>query len=178
MVVLFLIFKGISILFSIVAVPTYIPTNNAQGFCFLHILCYLLSLSLSFFVFCFFVFFGCAGSSLLCMGFIQLWQVGVTLQLWCVGFSLWWLLLQGTGSRHMGFSSFCSQGLEPWFSSCGAPAQLPCGVWHFPGPGIEPVSQFSSVTHSCQTVCDPMDFSTPALAVHHQLPEFTQTHVH
>ena len=57
MVVLFLIFKGISILFSIVAVPTYIPTNNAQGFCFLHILCYLLSLSLSFFVFCFFVFF-------------------------------------------------------------------------------------------------------------------------
>ena len=38
--------------------------------------------------------------------------------------------------------------------------------------------QFSSVTQSCPTLCDPMDFSTPGLPVHHQLPEFTQTHVH
>ena len=38
--------------------------------------------------------------------------------------------------------------------------------------------QFSSVTHSCLTLCDPMNHSMPALPVHHQLPEFTQTHVH
>ena len=37
--------------------------------------------------------------------------------------------------------------------------------------------QFSSVAHSCPTLCDPMNHSTPGLPVHHQLPEFTQTHV-
>ena len=38
--------------------------------------------------------------------------------------------------------------------------------------------QFSSVVQSCPTLCDPMNRSTPGLPVHHQLPEFTQTHVH
>ena len=38
--------------------------------------------------------------------------------------------------------------------------------------------QFSSVIQSCPTLCDPMSRSTPGLPVHHQLPEFTQTHVH
>ena len=38
--------------------------------------------------------------------------------------------------------------------------------------------QFTSVTQSCPTLCDPMNRSTPGLPVHHQLPEFTQTHVH
>ena len=38
--------------------------------------------------------------------------------------------------------------------------------------------QFSSVTQSCLTLCDPMNHSTPGLCVHHQLLEFTQTHVH
>ena len=37
--------------------------------------------------------------------------------------------------------------------------------------------QFSSVTQSCLTLCDPMNRSMPGLPVHHQLPEFTQTHV-
>ena len=37
---------------------------------------------------------------------------------------------------------------------------------------------FSSFTQSCPTLCDPMNHSTPGLPVHHQLPEFTQTHVH
>ena len=37
---------------------------------------------------------------------------------------------------------------------------------------------FSSVTQSCPTLCDSMDCSTPGLPVHHQLPEFTKTHVH
>ena len=43
------------------------------------------------------------------------------------------------------------------------------GVWF---------SQFSSVAQSCPTLCDPMNCSMPGLPVHHQLPEFTQTHVH
>ena len=38
--------------------------------------------------------------------------------------------------------------------------------------------QFSSVTQSCPTLCDPMNHNTPGLPVHHKLPEFTQTHVH
>ena len=38
--------------------------------------------------------------------------------------------------------------------------------------------QFSSVSQSCPTLCDPMNCSTPGLPVHHQLPEFTQTHIH
>ena len=38
--------------------------------------------------------------------------------------------------------------------------------------------QFSSVTQSCLTLFDPMNCSTSGLPVHHQLPEFTQTHVH
>ena len=38
--------------------------------------------------------------------------------------------------------------------------------------------QFSSVTQSCPTLCDPMDCSMPGLSVHHQLLKLTQTHVH
>ena len=37
--------------------------------------------------------------------------------------------------------------------------------------------QFSSVTQSCPTLCDPMNRRTPGLRVHHQLPEFTKTHI-
>ena len=40
------------------------------------------------------------------------------------------------------------------------------------------ISQFSSVTQSCLTLCDPMNCSMPGLPVHHRLPELTQTHVH
>ena len=40
------------------------------------------------------------------------------------------------------------------------------------------IIQFSSVAQLCPTLCDPMDCSTPGLPVYHQLPEFTQTHVH
>ena len=44
--------------------------------------------------------------------------------------------------------------------------------------GAGKTGQFSSVTQSCSTLCDPMNCSTPGLPVHHQLPQFTQTHVH
>ena len=40
------------------------------------------------------------------------------------------------------------------------------------------IFQFSSVAQSCLTLCDPVDFSTPGLPVHHQLPELTQIHAH
>ena len=38
--------------------------------------------------------------------------------------------------------------------------------------------QFTSVAQSCPTLCDPITHSTPGLPVHHQLPEFIQTHAH
>ena len=38
--------------------------------------------------------------------------------------------------------------------------------------------QIRSVAQSCPSLCDPMNHSTPGLPVHHQLPEFTQTHIH
>ena len=42
----------------------------------------------------------------------------------------------------------------------------------------EEIQQFSSVAQSCPTLSNPMDGSTPGFAVHHQLPELTQTHAH
>ena len=74
-------------------------------------------------------------------------------------------------------------------------------LWDLPDPEIEPMAdgfftnstiwetrggqsvqfssvQFSSVAQSCPTLRDPMNCSTPGLPVHHQLLEFTQTHVH
>ena len=39
-------------------------------------------------------------------------------------------------------------------------------------------TQFSSVAQLCPTLCDPMNHRMPGLPVHHQLTEFTQTHVH
>ena len=67
----------------------------------------------------------------------------------------------------------------------GNPSSSACwgmkfGFLGMPGNGVlEPgLLQFSSVAQSCPTLCDPMNRSTPGLPVHHQLPEFTQTHVH
>ena len=40
------------------------------------------------------------------------------------------------------------------------------------------IDQIRSVAQSCPTLCDPMNRSTPGLPVQHQLPEFTETHVH
>ena len=63
--------------------------------------------------------------------------------------------------------------LLPWFDSFSPDAPrtfLQAGVSSFSSV------QFSSVAQSCPTLCDPMNCSTPGLPVHHQLPEFTQTH--
>ena len=53
--------------------------------------------------------------------------------------------------------------------------RLPKGTYH---ELLTQSTQFSSVAQSCQTLCDPMNRSTPGLPVHHQLLEFTQTHVY
>ena len=47
---------------------------------------------------------------------------------------------------------------------------------HETAPGYS--VQFGSFSQSCPTLCDPMNHSTPGLPVHHQLPEFIQTHAH
>ena len=46
------------------------------------------------------------------------------------------------------------------------------------GENLTPGPKTDSVTQLCPTLCDSMNCSTPGLPVHHQLPEFTQTHVH
>jgi len=48
-------------------------------------------------------------------------------------------------------------------------------LWH---PSSYLAHQIRSVTQLCPTLCNPMNHSTPGLPVHHQLPEFTETHVH
>src|SRR5574337_1233420 len=50
--------------------------------------------------------------------------------------------------------------------------------WDFPGKSPLSSVQFSPVPQSCPTLCDPMNCNMLGLPVHHQLPEFTQTHVH
>ena len=71
---------------------------------------------------------GHTGSSFLCGGFLQLWRVRVTLQVYCMGFSLWGLLLLwSTGSRHTGSVS-AAHGLSSF------------GWWSLNGSGIGPRS--------------------------------------
>ena len=59
------------------------------------------------------------------------------------------------------------------YKSCEVLSPLLLFVWE-----VLVFSQFISVTHSCLTLCDPMDCSTPGLPVHHQLPKLAWTHVH
>ena len=68
---------------------------------------------------------------------------------------------------------YCSWGVVRWDLNLRACASVSCfGILAYLS------YQFSLVTQSCLTLCDPMDCSTPGLPVHHQLLEFTQTHVH
>ena len=66
---------------------------------------------------------------------------------------------------------------HPSMGSCAPTWQLPKP--HTSGSFMRlQKDQLSSVAQSCLTLCDPMDSSMPGLPVHHQFPEFTQTHVH
>ena len=73
-------------------------------------------------------------------------------------------------TRRMGKPRTAQQPLETVKNQTNPPTQ---GSLHMCAH-----AQFSSVTQSCLTLCDPMNRSTPGLPVHHQLPEFIQTHVH
>ena len=64
-----------------------------------------------------------------------------------------------------------------WFLSSKQPDPILLSITVLEYGGGRSV-QFSSVTQSCLTVCNPMDCSMSVLLVHHQLPEVTQTHVH
>ena len=61
--------------------------------------------------------------------------------------------------------------------SAGLYEKYAWGLYRTPSVQFSSV-QFSSVAQSCPTLCDPMSRSPPGLPVHHQLPEFTETHVH
>ena len=81
-----------------------------------------------------FNFFGCIGSSLLHVGFLQLWQAGATLRCsahasHCSGFSC--------GAWALGVCA--SVVVARRFSSCGTQAELLRGMWDLPRPGIEPM---------------------------------------
>ena len=73
----------------------------------------------------------------------------------------------------------------PWTTAYQAPPSMGLSRQEYwsgspvPSPKICLSSvQFSSVSQSCPTLCDPMNRSTPGLPGHHQLPEFIQTHIH
>ena len=82
----------------------------------------------------------------------------------------WVSLFHGTcGYNTINLIFFSETGTLQWKSFI-----LIDSMWHY----ILPNHSFSSVAQSCLTLCDPMNCSMPGLPVHHQLPEFTQTHDH
>ena len=68
-------------------------------------------------------------------------------------------------------------GLKLNFQKTKIMTSGPITSWQINGETMETV-QFSSVTQQCPMLCNPMDCSMPGFPVHHQLPEFIQTHVH
>ena len=76
---------------------------------------------------------------------------------------------------HQSFSSIASSSKYPLNGSVlSVPLPVPCAN-HY--PLLLGSVQFSSVTQSCPTLCDPMDCSTPGFPLLHHLPELAQTHV-
>ena len=102
----------------------------------------------------------------LCRGLDVAWELWLILQApneWGLG------SIPGQGTRSQEFT--CHSKLFFFFFNGLRKHQ------HNAGPSRSSV-QFSSVTQSWLTLCDPMNRSMPGLPVHHQLLEFTQTHVH
>ena len=85
-----------------------------------------------------------------------------------------------TSSLWSSSQNLLSTAFSMWSLLMGSPVRYRDNLtWWFRAPKCTKLKvQFSSVTQSCLTLCDPMNRSTPRLPVHHQLPEFTQTHVH
>ena len=99
--------------------------------------------------------------------------------------------LSGLEQREVGSEWGEAQGLRAWalvetlfstwmintqVSALYFDGKLYLCFWYF--SEITCISSVQLVTQSCLTLCSPMDCSKPGLPVHHQLPEFTQTHVH
>ena len=79
------------------------------------------------------------------------------------------------------YDPFQQPGIETPLCMGGQPYCLPIQCFNVNKKQISNMLQsvqFSSVAQSCPTLCDPMNCSTPGPPVHHQLLEFTQTHVH
>ena len=95
------------------------------------------------------------------------------------------VLLSFTGSSYNATSSFFFLRRLQWlpayetWSSLFHVSRTFFYTYRLPPLGlyISTSVQFSSVAQLCPTLCDPMNCSTPGLPLHHQLPEFTQTHV-
>ena len=70
----------------------------------------------------------------------------------------------------------CLRRLDSFHFSCTVVSDSlqPQGLQHTRPPSV----QFSSVTQSCMTLCNPMGYSMPGFPVHHWLPELTESHVH
>ena len=66
----------------------------------------------------------------------------------------------------------CRQMLYHFFHTLSKPSLCSFQVYSIV------IQLFSSVAQSCLTLCDPMNCRTPGLPLHHQLPDFTQIHVH
>ena len=84
-------------------------------------------------------------------------------------------------ARTLEWVAFPSRGnlSGPWIKLSFPALQIDSLPVSYQGSPCLPHSvQYSSVTQSCPTLWDPMNCSTPGLPVHHQLLEFTQTHVH
>ena len=78
-------------------------------------------------------------------------------------------------SQRRGFATFMwIEGSPQWAATPVTACLWPVAALIRPFSSV----QLSSVTHSCPTLCDPMNRSMPGLPVHHQLSKFTQTHVH
>ena len=102
----------------------------------------------------------------------SLWQCELLLESWGIHFN-----------RKMDFPPCIFSETFMICNTCYSVTKLYMTLWPrdwsrpgFPVLYYVPV-QFSPVTQSCQTLCDPLNRSMPGLPVHHQLSEFTQTHI-
>ena len=91
---------------------------------------------------------------------------------------VWWFSIQcmhrclRAGSKFLLWVLFTEVG---YFSGSLASCNI---IYFFICLAVLSGFSISSVAQSCLSLCDPMDCSTPGLLIHHQLPDFTQTHVH
>ena len=83
-----------------------------------------------------------------------------------------WVAKSRTQLKRLSISTISKVRQEPMFCPQMNDSRKQCVYIHFIS------DQIRSLAQSCPTLCDPMNCSTPGLPVHHQLPEFTETHVH